>query len=176
VQHPFSLLWINWDTWRMKSFRWASPHILANHVHLWHQSRDATLVKAASNSIGMARIFLQPHCLDTDIVAYITNFNHPAMMKLGGIHSAAEAVNFLVDKIGHPYITSYNNHVSSHPNARKAPHAIFPDLHAFNFPTGGQRVNDSGATSAAEAFFKIKTFTACKSRYNHNNTNLKPVD
>jgi hypothetical protein len=29
-----------------------------------------------------------------------------AMMKLGGIHSTAEVVNFLVDKIGHPYITS----------------------------------------------------------------------
>jgi hypothetical protein len=38
----------------------------------------------------------------------------------------------------------------------KAPHAIVPDIHAFNFPTGGQQVNDSGATSAAEAFFEIK--------------------
>jgi hypothetical protein len=28
------------------------------------------------------------------------------MMKLGGIDSAAEAVNFLVDRIGHPCITS----------------------------------------------------------------------
>ncbi len=97
-------------------------------------------------------------------------------MKLGGMHSAAEAVNFLVNKIGQPYIMSYVNHVSSHPNAQKAPHAVVPDIHAFNFPTGGQRVDESGATSAAEAFFKIKTFTACKCRYNHNNTNLKPVD
>jgi hypothetical protein len=40
-----------------------------------------------------------------------------AMMKLGGIHYALKAVNFLVDKIGHPYITSYVNHVSSHPKA-----------------------------------------------------------
>jgi hypothetical protein len=40
-----------------------------------------------------------------------------AMMKLGGIHSAAEAANFLVNKIGHPYITYYVNHVSSHTNA-----------------------------------------------------------
>ncbi len=40
-----------------------------------------------------------------------------AMMKLGGKHSTAEAVNFLVDKIGHPCITSYVNHASSHPNA-----------------------------------------------------------
>ncbi len=97
-------------------------------------------------------------------------------MKLGGIHFAAEAVNFLVNKIGHPYIMSYVNHVSSHPNAQKAPHVIAPVIHAFNFPTGGQQVNDSGAKSAAEAFFEIKTFTACKSQYNHNNTNLRPVD
>jgi hypothetical protein len=99
-----------------------------------------------------------------------------AMMNLGGIHSAAEAVNFLVDKKGHPYIMSYVNHVSSHPNARKEPHAIVSDINAFNFPIGGQQVNDSGATSAAEAFFEIKIFTACKSQYNHHNTNLRPVD
>jgi hypothetical protein len=98
------------------------------------------------------------------------------MMTLGGIHSAAEVVNFLVDKIGHPYITSYVNHVRSHPTAQKAPHAIVPDIHAFNFPTGGQQVNDSGATSAAEAFFKIKTLTACKSQYDYNKTNLRPGD
>jgi hypothetical protein len=30
--------------------------------------------------------------------------------------------------------------------------------------------------STAEAFFKVKPFTACKSRYDHNNTNLRPVD
>ena len=58
---------------------------------------------------------------------------------------------------------SYVNHVSSHPNAQKAPYATVPDIHAFNFPTGGQQVYDSGATSAAEGFFEIKTFTACKS-------------
>jgi hypothetical protein len=99
-----------------------------------------------------------------------------AMMKLGGIYSAAKAVNFLVDKIGHPYITSYINHVSSHPTAQKAPHVIVPDLHAFNYPTAGQQDNDSGATSAAEAFLEIKTFTACKSQYDYYNTNLRPVD
>jgi hypothetical protein len=48
------------------------------------------------------------------------------------------------------------NHVSSHPNVRKVPHAIIPDIHAFNFSIGGQQVNDSGAMSAAEAFFEIK--------------------
>ncbi len=66
-----------------------------------------------------------------------------AMMKLGGIHSADEAVNFLVDKIGHPYITSYINHVSCHPNARMAPLAIVLDIYAFNFPTGNQQFNDT---------------------------------
>jgi hypothetical protein len=103
-----------------------------------------------------------------------------AMMKLGGIHSVAEAVNlavnFLVGRIGHPCITSYVNHVIIHPNAQKAPHVIVPDLHAFNFPKGGQQVNDSGAMSGAEAFFEIITFTACKSQYDHNITNLRPVD
>ncbi len=138
----------------MKSFRWAPIHISANYVHLWHRSWDPTLENAASNSIGMALTLLQPHYLDMDIVAYTTNQSiTQAMMKLGGKHYTAEVVNFLVDKIGHPYITSYVNHVSSHPNAQKAPHAIVPDIHAFNFPPGGQRVNDSGATTAAEAFF-----------------------
>jgi hypothetical protein len=55
-------------------------------------------------------------------------------MKLGGIHSTAEVVNFLFDKIGHPYITSYVNHVSSHPNVQKALNAIILDIHEFNFP------------------------------------------
>jgi hypothetical protein len=82
----------------------------------------------------------------------------------------------LINKIGHPFITSYVNHVSSHPNAQKTPHAIVPDINAFNFPKGGQQVDDSGAVSAAEAFFEMKTLMACKSQYNHNNTNLRPVD
>ena len=98
------------------------------------------------------------------------------MMKLAGISSEKEAVNFLLDKVGQPYITNYVNHVSAHPNARNAPHAIVPDLHAHNFPTGRQRVNDSGAASTAEAFIEIKTFTACNSRYNHNNTRVNPAD
>ena len=31
-------------------------------------------------------------------------------------------------------------------------------------------VNGSGAKSTSEAIFEVKTFTACKSRYNFNNT------
>ncbi len=52
------------------------------------------------------------HCSLHDKLQSITQ----AMMKLGEILSAAEAVNFLVNKIGHPCITPYVNHVSSHPN------------------------------------------------------------
>jgi hypothetical protein len=85
-------------------------------------------------------------------------------------------VNFLLDKVGDPYITSYVNHVSSAPNSRKAPHSIVPDIHARNFPVGRQTINDSGSTSTAEAFFEVKTFTACKTRYKHNNATIKPPD
>ena len=57
------------------------------------------------------------------------------MMKLGGISSEKEAANFLLDKIGEPYITRYVNHISDYPNARRAPWSIVPDIHAHNFPT-----------------------------------------
>ena len=93
-----------------------------------------------------------------------------AMMKLGGIFSEKEAVNFILDKVGEPYISRYVTHVSSALNAKTAQHSIVPDLHARNFPAGRQRVNDSGATSTAEAIFEVKTYTACNSRYDHNMT------
>ena len=99
-----------------------------------------------------------------------------AMMKLGGIYSVKEAANFLLDKIGEPYITRYVNHISSFPNARRAPWSIVPDIHAHNFPAGKQTINDSGASSTGEAIFEIKTYTACPSRYEHNNTTTCPPD
>ena len=34
-------------------------------------------------------------------------------------------------------------------------HTIMPDIH---FPSGRQRVNDSGASSSAEAIFEVKTY------------------
>ena len=69
-------------------------------------------------------------------------------MKLGGIFCQKEAKNFLLGKPEDPYITSYANHVSSHPSARKAPqHAIVPDLHEYNFPAGKQTTNDSGGNT-----------------------------
>ena len=99
-----------------------------------------------------------------------------SMMKLGGIHSEKEAANFLMDKVGDPHITSYINHLSSHRDVRKAPHAVVPDIHATNFPAGRQTINDSGATMSAEAIFEIKTFTACNTRYDHNNATTAPAD
>jgi hypothetical protein len=50
-------------------------------------------------------------------------------------------------------------------NARKAQHAIVLDIYALTFPTGRQQLNDSGATSAVEMFFEIKTFTSQKFHY-----------
>ena len=59
-----------------------------------------------------------------------------AMMKLEGIFLEQEAVNYIFNKIGDPYISQYVNHVSSVANSRKAQRAIVPDLHAHNFPVG----------------------------------------
>ena len=98
-------------------------------------------------------------------------------MKLGGISSQKEAVNFFFDKVGEPHITSYINHLSYRPNIFNAPHVIIPDIHAHNFPGGKQCVNDSGATTAAEAFFEIKTYTACNSLvYKHDNSRITPPE
>jgi len=99
------------------------------------------------------------------------------MMKLGGIHAEKEAVNFIMDKGGEPHITSYINHVTAHNSAKKAKYTIIPELHASNFPAGKQTVNNGGITATAETFFEIKTYTACKTRYLHNNSDAnKPPD
>ena len=96
-------------------------------------------------------------------------------MKVGGVRSEKEAVNFLLGKVGEPHITGYINHVSRRDGNRRAMHAVVPDIHATNFPVGKQRVNDSGSRRDAEAFFEVKTFTACKSRYGHNNSKMSLV-
>ena len=57
-------------------------------------------------------------------------------MKLGGVHSEEEAVNFLLGKVGEPNITSYVNHVAREANLRKDAHAIVANIHARNFPVG----------------------------------------
>ena len=98
-----------------------------------------------------------------------------SIMKVGGVCSEKEAVNFLLGKVGEPHITSYINHVSRKDGSRRAMHAIVPDIHATNFPVGRQRVNDSGSRRDAEAIFEIKTFTACKLIYGHNNNKMSPV-
>jgi hypothetical protein len=80
-----------------------------------------------------------------------------------------EAAKFLNGKVGEPYINNYTNHITQHPNPRSALHAVVPDIHAYNYPSGRQRINDSGASTTDEAFFEIKTMTACVSRYGHVN-------
>ena len=99
-----------------------------------------------------------------------------SMMRLGGVFADSEAVNFILDKVGDPYIIRYVHHVTSHPSARRAPHTIVPDLHAPYYPTGWQRANDRGATSPAEAFFEVKIYTLCISRYDHDQKATGPAD
>ena len=66
--------------------------------------------------------------------------------------------------------------ISSYPHTQQALLVIVPSLQAFNFPAGMQTVNNSGATTVAEAIFKIKMMTTCKLQYMHNNTTTAPVD
>ena len=99
-----------------------------------------------------------------------------SMMKLAGIHSVKEAINFLQGKVGDPFMKRYAEHLTSQEGRRNAPHAIIPDIHAINYPAGKQTVNDSGATHCAEAFFEIKSFQPNNTRYNHNNTKINPAD
>ena len=54
---------------------------------------------------------------------------------------------------------------------------VVPDIHATNFPVGRQTINDSGAVSAAEAIFEIKTYSTCNTWYRHNNNSkVKPAN
>ena len=92
-----------------------------------------------------------------------------AMMNLGGVHLEKEAVNFLLGKVGKPHITSYVNHAVCEANPQSAAHAIVPDIHAQNFHVERQTVDDTGANCAVEAFFEVKTYAACKTRYDKNN-------
>lgn len=102
------------------------------------------------------------------------------MMKVAGIRSDKEAANFLLGKVGEPYITAYIHHVTRErrPGHRgmRAQHAIIPDILAYNLPTGRQVVDDSGAHCTAEAIFEVKTFTHCPTHYNHNHSSIKPAD
>ena len=100
-----------------------------------------------------------------------------SMMKLGNIEAVPEASNFLIDKIPQPYIGDYVNHVTQQPgHPRNARDAIVPDIHARNFPIERQAINDSGATQSADAIFEVKTYTICKTRYDHNNATINPAN
>jgi hypothetical protein len=82
------------------------------------------------------------------------------MMKIDNINSTTEAANFLINKVRQPYIGDYVNHVTSQPGHPKIiQDAIVPNLHATNYPTGSQIINDSGTSTSAEAIFEIKAFT-----------------
>ena len=54
--------------------------------------------------------------------------------------------------------------------------AIVSDIHAHSFLVGKQTVDDYGSNRAAEAIFEVKTFTACRTRYEHNNAILAPAE
>jgi hypothetical protein len=112
-------------------------------------------------------------------IALHNQFQHVVqdMMKLGNIDSITEAANFLINKVGQPYIGDYTNHLTSQPDHPKnVQDAIVPNLHATNYPTGSQIINDSRASRSAEVIFEIKTFTICKTRYDHDNRLVNLAD
>ena len=62
------------------------------------------------------------------------------MMKLGGIYSQRQATNFLLGKVGDPYITRHVNALAGTTRSDHAKFAIIPDLHAINFPWGNNKL------------------------------------
>ena len=91
------------------------------------------------------------------------------MMKVAGIPSVKEAVNFLLGKVGEPYINNYVDHLASEAGRRNSPFSIVPDMLTTGYPAGKQTVNDSGASQLGEIFCEIKTQQPSNTRYNHNN-------
>ena len=100
------------------------------------------------------------------------------MMRIGNIDLVLEPVNFFHGKIRQPFIGEYVHIITSQPgNPRHARHAVVPDIHATNYPTGRQVVNASRATRSADAIFKLKhMYNFCPTRYNHNNQNINPAN
>ena len=96
------------------------------------------------------------------------------MMKLGGIHAQRQAVNFMLGKVGEPYMTRYIDALAKSAGKKNAKFAVIPDLHAVNYPRGMQRVNDSGATMSAEAIFEVKTYSTSKVIYSTGNQTIAP--
>jgi hypothetical protein len=99
-----------------------------------------------------------------------------SMMKVAGIPSVKEAVNFLLGKVGEPHIKNYVDHLASEAGRRNSLHSIVPDITATGYPAGKQTVNDSGASQSGEIFCEIKTQQPNNTRYNHDNSKLRPTD
>ena len=75
----------------------------------------------------------------------------------------------MIGKVGGAPIQRYVQHIAEQRDARHSPFCIIPDLHALNFPARNGTINDSGAIRTGEAIFEVKTMTACRTRYAHNN-------
>ena len=81
-----------------------------------------------------------------------------------------EAVNFLLGKVGEPYINNYVDHLASKAGCR------VPDVLATGYPAGKQTVNDSGASQSGEIFCEIKTQQPNTTRYNTTITTTQLLD
>jgi hypothetical protein len=152
--HPQIML----DTWRMRHYGWDLQDIWAS---LRYFGKTGQQLDKYGRNLAAENLPGQGHrTLHNAIQDMMVN-----IMKVAGIQSHTEAANFLNGKIGEPYISNYINHISEHTNQRSARHAIIPHIHAYNYLSGRQRINDSGASTTDEAFFEIKTMTPCMSRY-----------
>ena len=98
------------------------------------------------------------------------------MMKVTGIPSVKEAVNFLLGKVGEPYINNYVDHLASEAGRRNSPFSIVPGMLATGYPAGKQTVNDSGASQSGEIFCEIKTQQPNTTRYNTTITTTQLLD
>ena len=90
-------------------------------------------------------------------------------MKVAGIRAVPVVANFLFDKLPELFLSRDINHIVQHPNQRNTPHSIIPDIHAYNFPSKQQNINDSGASQTDEAIFEVKIIQACTTQYYHKN-------
>ncbi|EJK51549.1 hypothetical protein THAOC_29270 [Thalassiosira oceanica] len=89
----------------------------------------------------------------------------PSTMKLGGISSEKEAVNFLIGEVPDVNIARYVHHLSGCPSACKSPYCSpwHSRLQLPGRPTGCQRQRFH---PTAKAIFEVKT--SGTKRYNHN--------
>lgn len=97
----------------------------------------------------------------------------PSTMKLDGISSEKEAVNFLIGEVPDVHIARYVHHLSGCPSARKSPYCSpwHSRLQLPGRPTGCQRQRFH---PTAKAIFEVKT--SGTKRYNHNNEHTNPAE